>query len=241
MNTLFDPNGSFMSALRKLADIVFCNLLFCLFSIPFFTTGAALTALYASMQLLVTDTDDEDKSAVRVFLRSFKANFRQATALWLIDLALILFLGMYYMIVETMTGPAARIYKVTFFVLVLLFLLATRYIFPIVARYNLSTRDVIRDGLLASAGSLPWTLLTILIPVVLVYVTVFMNPDNFSIAVFLWLTVGAGVVCYVNSFVIMHVFRRSGLEKTPDPVEKEEYQTPEEADRDKYKDWNSRN
>ena len=49
MSTLFDPDGMLMSGLRKIADIVLCNILFCLFSLPVITAGAALTALHTAM------------------------------------------------------------------------------------------------------------------------------------------------------------------------------------------------
>ena len=37
---MFDPNGPLMIALGKLADIVICNIMFCLFSLPVFTVAA---------------------------------------------------------------------------------------------------------------------------------------------------------------------------------------------------------
>ena len=42
---LFDVDGPLMAALNKLADLVFANLLFILFSLPVVTLGASLTAL----------------------------------------------------------------------------------------------------------------------------------------------------------------------------------------------------
>ncbi len=42
---LFDVDGPLMAALNKLADLVFANLLFILFSLPVVTLGVSLTAL----------------------------------------------------------------------------------------------------------------------------------------------------------------------------------------------------
>ena len=42
---LFDLNSPLMVALGKLADIIICNIMFCLFSLPVITIGASLTAL----------------------------------------------------------------------------------------------------------------------------------------------------------------------------------------------------
>ena len=38
---LFDPEGPLMTALSKLADIVICNIMFVLFSLPILTFGAS--------------------------------------------------------------------------------------------------------------------------------------------------------------------------------------------------------
>ena len=42
---LFGPEGPLMSALETFADLVFCNVLFRLFSLPLFTIGASAPAL----------------------------------------------------------------------------------------------------------------------------------------------------------------------------------------------------
>lgn len=44
---LFDVDGPLMAALNKLADLVFANLLFILFSLPVVTLGASLNAFLA--------------------------------------------------------------------------------------------------------------------------------------------------------------------------------------------------
>ena len=56
---LFDMNGPLMNALRKLAYIFICNVMFCLLSLPLFTIGASLTALFACMQAVIADDEDD--------------------------------------------------------------------------------------------------------------------------------------------------------------------------------------
>lgn len=46
MQKLFDMDNKFMSILGKTGDMILLNLLFLVTCIPFFTIGAALTALY---------------------------------------------------------------------------------------------------------------------------------------------------------------------------------------------------
>jgi uncharacterized membrane protein YesL len=191
---------------------VLCNLLFCLFCIPFFTIGAALSAMHAAMQVLAEDADDDGRSAPEVFLKSFRANFKQATVLWLICVAGIVFLALDYFVVASMEGAAGKAYKVTFLILVLLFLFGFQYIFPIQARYRLKTTDLLRNAWLVSIAAFPWTVATLVAPVLLTYMTVVRNEKGFFLAIFLWMTVGFGIVSYLNSLIFLRVFRKKGLE-----------------------------
>ena len=104
MGFLTDPNGFFMELLRKISDIVFCNVLFCVLSLPVITAGAAMTGLSAAMQLIAEDKEDEGKSALRVFWQNFKDHFLRATLLWLSGLLGIAFLLLYYHTVNSLEG-----------------------------------------------------------------------------------------------------------------------------------------
>ena len=64
---LFDMNGPLMYNLGKLANIFLCNVLFCLFSLPLFTIGASLSALFACMQAM-WDEDEDDIMAKQFFI-----------------------------------------------------------------------------------------------------------------------------------------------------------------------------
>lgn len=226
MSTLFDPDGMLMSGLRKIADIVLCNIMFCLFSLPIITAGAALTALHTSMQELAAGRDDDGESAERVFFRVFKEDFKQSTLLWLICLACFAFLFIYYFVTDMLTGTLGRVYRITFFVLALAFLFGYQYIFPIEARFRLRVRDNLKNSWLLSLGAFPWTLLSIAIPGALVYILFFMNPTGFSMGVFLWAFCGFGTVSFLNSYIFLHVFKKLGVNLK---LTQEETEQPEEA------------
>ena len=81
MNGLFAPDSRFMRYLNRFADLMILNLLFLLTSIPIFTIGASLTALYSVCFHLGTDREG---STFRDYFAAFKENFRQATALFLL-------------------------------------------------------------------------------------------------------------------------------------------------------------
>ena len=81
---LFDSDGPLMTALSRFADIVICNLMFVLFSLPVFTIGASLAALYTCTLQFVYEEDKDTGLVFRDFWLAFKRNFKQATILWLI-------------------------------------------------------------------------------------------------------------------------------------------------------------
>ena len=211
MNNLADPNGPVMAALRKFADIVFCNVLFCLCCLPVFTAGASLTALHSSMQILASDLDVDGDTAVRTFIRTFKQDFLQSTCLEGIVAAAVLFLGLYYKVISSFDGALGSVYRITFFALCIIFLFGFQYFFPIAARFRLKTLGILKNSWLLAILSAPWTLLSIGIPAAAVYISFFMNPASFRMAVFIWAVCGFGLVTYLNSFIFLKAFEKLGV------------------------------
>lgn len=208
---LFDMNGPLMNALRTLANIFLCNLMFCLLSLPIFTAGAALAALYVCMQAILED--DEDDVIVKQFFTAFKDNFRQATVIWLLCIGVFLFLGIYYLIISAMTGMAGKMYRVSFFLMCILFLFGFQYLFPLQARYRNTVKNTVKNAWLLSVAALPWTLLSIALAAGAVYISFFMDPSSVNMSVFLWGMLGFGIVAYLNSFFFRKAFRLIDPEK----------------------------
>lgn len=203
MRKLFALDSPLMTALATLADLVFCNVLFCLLSLPLFTVGAALTALYDCTISIVEER--EDPVIVRQFWRSFRDNFRRGTALGLICTAVFAFLWGYFLVVGTLSGGLQRTYQITFLVLALLWLAVFQYIFPLQAKFRMRVGRTMKTAALLSAAALPWTLASLAVTAGAVYLSFFMNPDGLGIALFLWFSVVIAVVAYLNSFF----FRRA--------------------------------
>lgn len=86
---LFNNRNPFWKFLGKLFDVVLLNLYWILFSIPIITMGASTTAVYAACFHIVLEGD---KSVFAAFRRSWKENWKQATALFLLLTALAAFL-----------------------------------------------------------------------------------------------------------------------------------------------------
>lgn len=202
---LFDMNGPLMNALRTLANIFLCNLMFCLLSLPVFTVGASLTALYVCMQAILEE--DEDDVIIKQFWNAFKENFRQATAIWLLCVLVFIFLGIYYLIILSLAGAAGKMYRISFFLMCIVFLFGFQYLFPMQARYRNTVKNTVKNAWLLSIAALPWTVLSILLAAGAVYISFFMDPASVNMSVFLWGMLGFGIVAYLNSFFFRRAFR----------------------------------
>ena len=84
MHNLLNPDNRVMRLITKIADSVFLNLLWLIFSLPVITAGASTTALFDISLKLV---NDEEGSLFKGFWNSFRSNLKTATRTWLILLA----------------------------------------------------------------------------------------------------------------------------------------------------------
>ena len=201
---IIDPESPFLQALGKLSDIVFCNILFVVFSLPIFTIGAASAALYSCMQKLWDDREDD--LIVKDFWRAFKANFRQATCIWLMALVVMAVLVAFYFVAGMMLDTLGRVYLVPFFLISFLFLCGYQYLFPIQARYRLKVMNTVKNAFLLSIAALPWTLLSIVLLVGALFLTFYMM--SFDMGLFIWASVGFGLLYYMNCLLFRQAFKK---------------------------------
>lgn len=135
---LFDVDGPLMAALNKLADLVFANLLFILFSLPVVTLGASLTALQTVVLALA---EDEENLVVRKrFWQAFRRDFKQSTLLWGIFAAAALILMGSNAAAQSMGGSLGRFYAVFLGALGILLAMAFLMALPLQSRYPAPAR-----------------------------------------------------------------------------------------------------
>ena len=84
MGKIFSLDSPFVQFMNRVADIMWLNILFVICCIPVITIGASVTAMYYVTLKMVRN---EESYITKSFFKSFKLNFKQATAIWLIILA----------------------------------------------------------------------------------------------------------------------------------------------------------
>lgn len=138
----FDINGPFMAILTRAVNYIFLYVLSAVCSLPLVTAGASTTARYYVAMKLVRG---EEPSVWKSFFKSFKENFKQSTIIWLIELAVatILFFDWYYILQMELT-QIGRIIKIALLVLTVFCFLAGLAAFPLIARYQMSVKEIIK-------------------------------------------------------------------------------------------------
>ena len=159
----FSYESKFSQLLLKLCYACYLNLLWMLCSIPIVTIGASTTALYYASLKIVRG---EESYAGRMFFRSFKENFRQATVLWLILLGVGLFLGadgyILYHLRQSSTGTLAVIWTVILAVVIaaaVLYVIVLEYVFPLLASVSNTNRAMFKNAFLIGTHYLFATIL----------------------------------------------------------------------------------
>lgn len=187
MNRIFDMNNGFFRGLSKLVDCIYLSVLFVFSSIPIFTIGASLTALYYTIQKTIKN----DRGYVgKEYWAAWRSNFKQSTLIWLINLLMLIVLYGDIQILKVLEeggNPLGKAY-VLFGVMLVLLLLWISYLYPYIARFENTTKAILKNAAYMAILNLPRTLLIGLLMLVfglaiyLVPITILIVP-----AVYTWL------------------------------------------------------
>ena len=135
MHGILNPDNPVMRFITRIVYSVYLNILWFICCIPIVTAGASTTALfYVSLKMV----KNEEGNVGSQFFRAFRENFRFATKVWLIMLALGIALGvdgfvLYHMRFENWFWT---VLTAVFLVAVVAYLIVAMYIFPLMARFE---------------------------------------------------------------------------------------------------------
>lgn len=176
---LFNLDSPLMQALGKMADLMWLNVLTMICCIPIFTVGASLTALnYMALKI----ARDEECYITKGFFKSFKENFKQATVIWLLMLAVMLVLVGDFLIMRDSGLEFNSVLRVIITVVAVLVAFTGLYVFPVLAKFENTIKRTIKNAFLMSIMQFPKTILMAilyLLPVVLFVVVYQIAPLAF--------------------------------------------------------------
>ena len=119
MDRLFNMDNKFFTVMGRVADLIMLNVVFLICCLPIVTIGASLTALhYVTLKM----ARNEESYIIRSFFKSFKQNFKQATVINLIMLAVAAILYMDLRIVGNIGGTMSQVLYIVFFAFGILYI-----------------------------------------------------------------------------------------------------------------------
>ena len=204
MNKIFNFEGPVFTFLSRLADLFWLNLLYILCCIPVITAGAATTALY---YVTLKMAKDEEGYITKSYFKSFKENFVQATLIWIVFLVIFVVMFMDFRIANG--GSMAEVLKsstvsdvviVAVGVMTIVLMMTLVYVFPLLAQFDNTVLNTIKNAFLISIRHLPYTFLLLVITAI-PYVLIWFSPALLMLVVIMF-----SVTAYINSKFLNRIF-----------------------------------
>lgn len=218
MSGIFAADSALMRILTRIADLMILNLVFIATAIPIVTLGAALTALnYTAMRIARSQCD----SVTGDFFTSFRRNFRQATLLGLILLLIAGVLGAWFVVVSNLAfGPMVELILLAVWYLVaFVFALNVLFVFPYLANFEGTIREVLRNARLMSWRH-PLASLTAFAVIALSVIVSVFYPQLSGYGL-LWLAMGFSGIAWLTGILFARVFDQYAPQPTSDALSDE--------------------
>lgn len=199
MSSIFSMDNKFFQVMSKIADLIILNILFTLCSIPVITMGATITAMY---YVTLKMANDRESYIIRGFFKSFFQNFKQATGIWLLILiAGGIIGGDIYILTQWDTKFKVPL-MVIFIALAIVLAFIFSYVFPLLAQFDNTIKQTLKNALLMSIRHLPYTILIIIIT----FVPLFLYSVSAEL-LYMSFMIGFSLIAFLNSFFFNKIFK----------------------------------
>ena len=203
----------------RLGDMILLNVLWILCSLPIVTIGASTTALYYCTLKIVRNEDDGD---IKMFFKSFKLNFKQATIIWIPMLLLGLLLVFDFTFFGSAlagTGAVRILLQGITIAMMVIWIFVFTYVWPLLSRFDNTVKNTVTNAAYMSIRYLGSTLSMLISDVIIIavgYVALFYMA---------WITafmvlMGYPLLAWVNSTMLDHIFEKY-MPKTDPAKDKE--------------------
>lgn len=199
---LFGEESAFGRFLNRLYVIIVSNLLFVLFSLPVITIGASLSAM--NYTLMKFQRGDRHFKVTSMFWRGFKESFKKATIAFVVYAALLLVQALEISWCRQFSGPMAAFQYALIGLMVLETILAI-YLFPVIAAFNGSLGELLKNALFFAFTKPHWMLVCLALHVVPVAAT-YIYLQYLPLWSFLWLMIGFGGIAWISSRIMLREF-----------------------------------
>lgn len=197
MSRFFNLENPVWRFVGNLADLFLLSILWYLSCIPVFTLGTGTTAMYYVTLKMASNQEGYTFSS---FLKSFKQNFKPATLIWLIFLAIGLVLAADFHWSLNAGNLFSTAMFLPFAVVAVLYLLCLALIFPLVARCDNTIKTTIGMCFAMSVRNFLPVLSAIMV-----------TAGFFAVGLFIFwplLLLAPGLSAYINSFIFNRILTK---------------------------------
>lgn len=202
MKKLFNLDGRFVKTLETIINLILINALFIIFSLPIFTIGASLTAMYTLSLRIVRK---EHQFVWKSFIQAFKSNFKQSTIIWLAFLISGLIVYANISFIRYVSGIWYIILFLGLLLFSFLFLLLFTTIFPILSRFDNTIIKTIENSLRIFLIN-PFKSILLLLITYIPIMVLFISPTTMLTMIYLSTYGGFAFIAWLKSHVIQSIF-----------------------------------
>ncbi len=218
MGKFFNLDSPFVQFMNRVADLMWLNILFLLCCIPVVTVGASVTAMYYVTLKMVRN---EESYITKLFFKSFKQNFLQATVIWIIFITAGFLLFVDYRILSGQmglnidNGTVRTVMQVLLIAVFIFYVFTITFVFPLLSKFDNTIKNTIKNAFIMSIRHFPATLGSIAL-LIIVFLLIYYIPIMSMFAFILLFSVSA----YVSSLMFVRVFDNY-IPKTEETQEKD--------------------
>lgn len=222
----FGENNPVWKAINRYADMLLTGVLFVITCLPVVTIGASLCAFYYTA---MDSLRKEDGYIFKRYFSSFGKNFKKATILWLIMLAIAAILGLdvYFWLVNSQVQFSGVMLGISG-ILCFLWFMTFMFVFPLQTRFENSIGKTLQNAFMIGLGRLPFTVGVL----VLLGIIGFLCASSIVIGTIVFF-LGIGVVGYLLVYNYERFFKKCGYIAEDDgKIKNDDYDFEVEVDYD---------
>ena len=200
---IFNIDSAFNRALGKIADMILLSMLWLLCCLPVVTIGASTTALnYACMKNHL-----EEGTNFRNFFHAFKRDLVKSLVLELIVVLMAGILVVDLYVLPQMDIPLGGLVQVILTVCAAFCIAALSYLFPLLARYDNTVRQMFKNAFLMSLMNFHYSILIFIINCIPFAILLFL-PELFVAILPVVLFVWPGMSAMINTRLFLRIFKK---------------------------------
>lgn len=198
MTDFLKYDNAFFRLMTKMIQLFGLNLLWILFSLPFFTIGAATTALHSVTIKMVRN---EEGYILKSFWKAFRMNFRQATYIWMtiVLVGIVLAGDIYYF--SRWANWVGVIFAGILCICLIILGLTYMFVFHLQARFQNNMKGTLMNAVRMAFRHLSSSIALLIMFCCMAY--------GFYVSVFLMMIImlmGVSLFSYISSYLLRRIF-----------------------------------